>query len=296
MGLIASCPRCGLSMQVLDLGIGGPPRCPTCEVPLEELPEAEAIGEPAPEETPALPPLTPTWLHVQQGLHLMHRTLLLLFACWGLLLVAAAANLVFRLADREKADSLFLYLPLAASAVAVGVTAYSLPGRRACSRLDEPTSPAPKRACDSARAAVLAGVLWLIPPLLLLLGLLVPIPTLLLVIAWAAALLCSAVSEVLFLLFLREVGRSLADRPTQNHVKHFFRGLALLLAGLVAVSVIVSLLNVMLPDEGAGPTIFGILLFLLVALLGVGSSALLARYLLAVLAARRALEQRLPAP
>ena len=40
MPLLASCPRCDVSLAVVDLG-GGPLLCPTCGGPLEEIPDAE---------------------------------------------------------------------------------------------------------------------------------------------------------------------------------------------------------------------------------------------------------------
>ncbi len=300
MGLIASCPRCGLSMQVLDLGIGGPPLCPNCAVPLEELPEAEVVGGelPPPSDTTAPPPpLAPAWQGVRQGLRLMHRGLLVLFAGWELLLLAVVTILIFRIADklREESDTYLLWLPLAANAVALLVLALFVAARRRCRSLDKET-PAAKLAHDCARLTAVAALLWLLPPALLLLGLVLSVPYLLVVIGWGVALVCGGVAEVLFLRFLREVGRILPDKTTQDHVARLLRGLGLFGGAVAGAAVLVGLLSAVLPGrEGTGAAVFGVLLLIVVLLLGVGSSALLVRYLLAVLAARRVVEQRLPA-
>src|SRR5262249_12845154 len=124
MALFAACPRCGLSVTVLDLG-QGPPRCPSCAAELEEIPDADMVAE-GPPPPPPLPtssssaaawdwsqarpvhlpdrpdkdglppgpsprPLGPGWRSVARGLGMVQAGLVLFFAGWGLLVLAAFA-------------------------------------------------------------------------------------------------------------------------------------------------------------------------------------------------------------
>src|SRR5262245_3446569 len=102
MGQLASCPRCGLSVQVLDLGLGPSP-CPSCGGPLEEVPDAEL-------EAPPPDPLAGGWPKVRLGLRMVEVGLRVFFAAWGLLVMAAVAVLVFRIADAEAADELMVWV------------------------------------------------------------------------------------------------------------------------------------------------------------------------------------------
>src|SRR5262245_51588487 len=98
MSQLACCPRCGLSMQVLDLGMGGPPLCPSCACAMEEVPDADLVAEGPPAE-PARRPLSPGWQGVGRGLALVQLGLLVFFGGWGLAVMAAFALVVFSLVD-----------------------------------------------------------------------------------------------------------------------------------------------------------------------------------------------------
>jgi len=325
MPLEASCPRCGLTVPVVDLGLGMPP-CPSCAGPLEEIPEAEVTAE-APgwgwKEIglpPEQAPLGPNWWKVRRGLRLVQFGLRLFFVGWGLLVMATVAVLLFRVADRDEGDMLLVALGLLVGPLGLLVTGLFAVGRLYCCAFAEKPSWGKKLAWGSAIFTLLGALSWLVPPILY--------PPILdstwpldpgsedLATAWLVSLACVLPGELAFLFFLREVGRCLNDRTTQLQVKRVFVVLGVCLVLLGAAVVVVPWLDSQAeqqqqggeaeePDELSALEKVGRWLGIMFRLgsvplvgilLGLGSMVLVGRYLLAVGAARQAIDRRLPAP
>jgi hypothetical protein len=250
---------------------------------------------------------------VRRGLRLAERGLRLLFAASGLLVMAAVAVLVFRVADRNEGDRLLVGVGLALGPVGFLLGCLFTAARANCLAFDEKPGRGSKLASVSAVATLLGTLSWLVPPVLY-----PPWPPSLesreLALGWLVSLACVLPGELAFLLFVREVGRCLNDRATQELVKRVFTILGLFLVLLVTAAVVVPLLDgqaeqqpqeaaegeeespelslsgrvVMVLRLGAAP-LAGILV-------GLVAISLVGRYVQAVTAARRAIDRRLPRP
>jgi hypothetical protein len=292
MGQLASCPQCGLSMQVLDLGIGGPPVCPTCAVAMEEVPDAEMVAE-GPPQGP-LPPLDATWRPVGRGLGLVTLALAVFFAGWGLVLIAGFADIVFRLVDQDRAVALFVFVLFAGSVLFAVVNVLLAFGRVSCCAT-VPGGPDRQLAQRSLAATVLGALVWL--ALAVWSALLLPEtpPLGALVVFWLIGLVLLGISEVMFLRFIRTAARSLNDRTILEEVNWFFarRG-RVFAAGLVVVVLAALLAGVVVGTAEEAPSLtVDVALVLLAVLLGVASTPLLAREVRAVGTAKQSIEERL---
>ena len=302
MAQLASCPRCGLSMQVLDLGGSGPPLCPSCAGPMDEVPDADLVAEGPPLDrlTPELssaaplPPLGGGWHRVDRGLALVRLGLMTFFGGWGLIVMATFAIVVFGIVDRERAVQLLVPLALLSNLLGVITCALFAAGRLSCCAFDEKPSVGPRLLRFSVGATLLAVLAWLGLLVLSLPWLDLGLPGEALWFGWALGVACTCQGEVMFLLFVREAGRCLRDRVIQDRVTRFFGGLDLFVAILLACMVAVPLLGtLLLPGEGHSVLFFGLVVLTAVVVLGVSSTTLVVRYLLAVNAARQSIRDRL---
>jgi hypothetical protein len=279
-------------MQVLDLGSGGPPLCPSCAVPMEDVPDADMVAE-GPPQGP-LPPLDSSWRGLFRGLNLVWLGLVLFFFGWGLVLIATFANFVFRLVDQDRAVALFVYLVFAAS-VLFGIVGVVLGAGRLYCCVPATDGPDRKRARDSAAAALVGALLWLALAVWTWVWLPDAPPLWLLLVGWLVALAVSAAGELMFLFWVRAAGKSLNDQGIVAGANWFFGGRGLYFAIGQVVLVLVALSTALILGNAEEPPSLSVdvALVLLVVLLGVAGTALVARYLRVVAAAQQTLDQRL---
>jgi hypothetical protein len=330
MALFAACPRCGLSVTVLDLG-EGPARCPACAAELEEVPDADRVAE-GPPLPPPLPtsssstaawdwsqarpvhlpdmpdkdglppgpsprPLSPGWRSVVRGLGMVQVGLILFFAGWGVLVLAAFALTIYAMIDQNRARELLDGLSLLGSGLGILVYALFVVGRLYCTAFDEKHSSGRGLAWFSAGATLVAALSWIALLLLFTPWLADAVSPETQILGWFVALGCNCLGEVMFLLLVRELGRCLKDRHTQDRVGRFFTGLGLFIGLVLVGMVVVPLVGfVILPGLGArGFLVFDLVMLAAVVLAGIGITTLVVRYLQAVNAARLAISQRLAA-
>jgi hypothetical protein len=259
---------------------------------MEEVPDAEVVAEGDPIGPPGQ--LNESWRPVARGLQRVQQGLAILFAGWGLLLLAAFADLVFRLVDKERADRLFVFVLLGANLLFAVVSAMLAAGRRlSCAATKEGLDR--RLGQRSAATGALEALLWVVLLVWAALSLgALPLPWLL--GGWLLALAVGGTADVMFMLYLRALGRSLSDREILEEAGWFFRGrgryLSLGLGALIAAAFVSGFL-VGTAEEGSSFPV-DLALLALVILLGVASTAVVARYLRVAAAAQESVEDRLP--
>jgi hypothetical protein len=322
----ASCPVCGLAVQVLTAEVASLSRCPACAVPLrpmalaqpvipvaEVVPAATApagfdwsqVSGSAHREEMGLPveerrsiaerPLAPGWGAVKDGLGLTLLSVALavagIVALLGLGAVALAMEGQSRGEPRQMLGSLDSVI-LFAIGLSLAVGLLSVVARFTCCAVREERGNVRVLAWASAITTLVALALTLIPGYQVLTGSGRDTDPMATGAIGFLSFVLSGVGELLFLLFVREIGRTLKDADTITAAGRFFVALGVAVAGGLVAVIAVPLFLFLGAAYFQGP---GALLVMLVAALlaAVGAVWLIVCYVQAVWCARDAVARRL---